>query len=250
MKNDIYEGPIKNLLDKYDSKNIDLDSLGTALLEEVAAGGDVAYVEPTVYEAILKANGTPRKVDNSYVGDALLCSLVGCSFEIQLPRPRGTFNSFNRKAVWEDPKWLSGVFAWRESARRRYIDTVTNKEISEATLRDIRSGAVRDIRHSDIKMIVTWEGVPSARAIDVLIWKQYDDKDELIVIHHVLFVQGVPVYSFLDDRTEAENSVHGTDTPVTVDTVIDGLKTVYTVKVLGSVIGVYEGTGNRFEKVS
>jgi hypothetical protein len=250
MKNDIYEGPIFGLLAEYDRKEIGIDCLGEALLEEIRAGGDVAYVEPIIYEAILRANETPRTVENSYIGDALVCSLVGNSAEIRLPRPRGTFASFNKQSMWEDPKWISGCHAWKESARRRYIDTVTKREISEDTLEGIRNGSTRGIRFSDIKMVVTWEGRPSARPVDVLVWKQHDDKPELVAIHHVLFVQGEPVYSFINDMEEPDNNGLDMDAPVTVDTVVDGFKTTHTVRVFNTVFAIYESINGRFTRAS
>lgn len=248
MQNNIDTGNIYSLLNMYDSKSISLKDLGIRLSEEIKNNnGDVAYVESEIYHSILEANGVDVKGNpNQYALDALVWSHLGTKVEPALPRERGTFTSFRRSAFWEDPKWLSGKHAWKESAYRRYFEHSTGEEIDDFTVRN------KVVKSSDVEMVVAWERRTTPHPIDVLVWKEYDEDDNLVAINHVLHVNNIPVYSYTESTDDDENEDIDRDSsmsPFYIDYIDNGHHCLYTVSFYGTAIVSYKVKDGEITKI-
>ena len=209
MENNIYDGPVADILKSYDDKKIGIEEAGQLLLHEVRNGGDVAYVESEVYQAILAAAGINDVVANQKIGDLLICRYFGTMLRPMVPRESGTFTSMNRVANWEDPKWLSGEFAWAETAQRTYIDGMGDP-IHEEDIQNLSRKQREPLRFRDIRMTAYWEARASSRPVDVLIWKEWnEDYTKLIAIHHTTFVMGVPFHDHVEDNDTNDSESEG-----------------------------------------
>lgn len=206
MKNDIHEGPVADILKNYDEKKIGLEETGGLLLHEIRNnGGDIAYVEPELYQAVLDAAGIKETVSGQKVGDLLICRYFGTQLQPQIPRERGEFTSMNRVANWEDPKWLSGEHAWSETGPRIFIDGLGGR-ITQEDLSNIDMKRREPLRFKDIQMIVQWEAQSTTRPVDVLVWKEWNASyTELLAIHHTTFVLGVPFHDHIEDNSDIES---------------------------------------------
>lgn len=202
MKNNINEGPVADILKNYDEKKIGLEETGRLLVHELRQGGDIAYVEADIYQAVLSAAGIDETVISQQTGDVLVLRHFGTPVAPQIPKENGTFTSMNRVANWEDPKWLSGEHAWAETGPRTYIDGLGDP-IHQEDLQDLARKQREPLRFRDIRMTAYWEARASSRLVDVLVWKEWNpDYTELLAVHHTTFVLGIPFHDHIEDIAE------------------------------------------------
>lgn len=189
-------GEVAAIHDQWDAGTIDLVIAGQKLLEQALHNnGDLTLIDTDLATEVLRQAGVQRVPTSPEEADLLITLTFGQRSAIGIPAS-GTFISFQRQAKWQNPKWISGNRAWKETSRRIYNES--GELIDQNRLEEIKENLKKAEKASTLKMEVDWEFIPSPNQVDILRWSSFDNEEGTEVILRTVYIHGIPVHEMLE----------------------------------------------------